>query len=256
MPPYVIAHRGDSDVRPENTLSSFSSALQAGAEVVECDVQLTKDGHVVVMHDAAVDRTTNGSGRLADLTLAEVRKLSAGYPQRFGKKFTGERVPTLVELLAFLRERARILIEIKPDSVTDDEEGGIEARTIAEVRKAQMEKDVALISFSRRALLRCRDQAPEITRGHLFHRGEAGEMLTGAREVASDLVMPSVELLSEELRDRAREAGIKVATWVVDSVDLLRDVARFDLYGVATNKPSLILDAVREINEPDAGGPR
>jgi glycerophosphoryl diester phosphodiesterase len=252
MAPYIIAHRGDSDVRPENTLAAFSSALQAGAEVVECDVQLTKDGHVVVMHDPSVDRTTNGTGLLADMTLAEVRRLSAGYPQRFGKKFTGERVPTLMELLAFLRERARMLIEIKPDSVTDDDDGGIEARTIAEVRKAQMEKDVALISFSRRALSRCRDQAPEITRGHLFHQGEAGEMLAGAREVASDLVLPSVELLSEDLRDRAREAGIKVATWVVDSVSLLRDVARFDLYGVATNKPGLILDAVKGVDDPDA----
>jgi glycerophosphoryl diester phosphodiesterase len=245
MPPYIIAHRGDSDVRPENTLASFSSALNAGAESVECDVQLTKDGHVVVMHDPTVDRTTNGTGRLLDMTLADVRKLSAGYPARFGKKFSGERVPTLVELLAFLRGRCRILIEIKPDSVTDDGEHGIEARTIAEVRRAQMEKDVALISFSRRALVRCRDLAPEITRGHLFHRGDPGEMLAGAREVESDLVLPSVDLLSEDLRDRAREAGIKVATWVVDSVDLLRDVARFDLFGIATNRPGLILEAAR-----------
>lgn len=248
MPPYIIAHRGDSDVRPENTLAAFSSALNAGAESVECDVQLTKDKHVVVMHDPTVDRTTNGTGRLADLTLADVRKLSAGYPDRFGKKFAGERVPTLVELLAFLRGRARILIEIKPDSVTDDEDDGIEARTIAEVRKAQMEKDVALISFSRRALVRCRDLAPEITRGHLFHRGDAGEMIAGAREVESDLVLPSVELLSEDLRDRAREAGIKVATWVVDTVDLLRDVSRFDLFGIATNRPGLILGAARQDN--------
>lgn len=243
MPPYIIAHRGDSDVRPENTLSAFSSALNAGAESVECDVQLTKDGEVVIMHDPTVDRTTNGAGRLLDLTLADVRKLSAGYPSRFGKKFAGERVPTLIELLAFLRGRARILIEIKPDSVSDDERDGIEARTIAEVRKAQMEKDVALISFSRRALVRCRDLAPEITRGHLFHKGDPGEFLAGAREVESELMLPEVHLLSDELRDRAREAGIKVATWVVDTVEDWRHVARFDLFGVATNKPGLILAA-------------
>ena len=250
MPPYIIAHRGDSDVRPENTLASFNSAINAGAESVECDVQLTGDGHVVVMHDPTVDRTTNGTGRLLDLTLADVRKLSAGYPSRFGKKFAGERVPTLVELLAFLRGRARILVEIKPDSVTDDGTDGIEARTINEVRKAQMEKDVVLISFSRRALVRCRDLAPEITRGHLFHQGEPGEMLSGAREVDSELVLPSVELLSEDLRDRAREAGIKVATWVVDSVDLLREVARFDLFGIATNRPGLILGAAARQDTP------
>lgn len=250
MPPYIIAHRGDSDARPENTMASFASALQVGAEVVECDVQLTRDDHVVVIHDPTVDRTTGARGAVRDLSLAELRSLSAGYPSRFGDRYAGERVPTLVELLAFLRDRARLLIEIKPDSVTDDAEGGIEAATIAEVRKAQMEKDVVLISFSHRALLRCRDLAPEITRGHLFHQGQPGEMLAATEAAGAMIVMPEVSLLSEELRDRAREAGVKLATWVVDTVELLRDVRRFDLFGIATNRPSLLMEGIREIEDP------
>ena len=153
MPPLIIAHRGDSAHRPENTLAAFASALELGAELVEMDIQLTRDGAVVVMHDPSVDRTTDGRGPLRDLTLREVRKLSAGYPVRFGSTFAGERVPTLGEALAFLRERARAMVEIKADSVTEDDEGGIEALTVAEVRKLGMEKDVALISFSRRARL-------------------------------------------------------------------------------------------------------
>ena len=246
MPPLIIAHRGDSAHVPENTLASFAAALEVGADLVEFDVQLTKDGQVVVIHDASVDRTTTGRGRVRDLTLAEIRALSAGYPSRFGEAHRGERVPTLAEALGLLKDRARVMVEIKADSVTDDAEGGIEARSIAEVRKTGMEKDVAFLSFSRRALLRCRKLAPEIVRGHLFEKAEPGEVLAGAREVASELVMPEKRMLSDELRDRGREAGLKLATWVVDDPEELRRLARFDLYGVASNRPGVMLDAIRE----------
>jgi glycerophosphoryl diester phosphodiesterase len=246
MVPLVIAHRGDSAHRPENTLSSFASALEVGAEVVELDVHLTSDGHVVVIHDAVIDRTTDGRGAVRDLTLQQVRAVSAGYPERFGSEFRGERVPTLSEALNFLRDRSKAMIEIKSDAVTDDAEGGIEARTIEEIRRAGMEKETVLISFDRRALLRCRTAAPEIMRGHLFGRAQPGEVLEGARAVACELVMPEKGMLSDELRERAREAGLKVATWVVDDPVELVTLARFDLYGVGSNRPGVLLEAVRD----------
>jgi glycerophosphoryl diester phosphodiesterase len=245
MPPLVIAHRGDSARRAENTIASFASALEVGAEIVEFDVQLSKDGHVVVIHDPTVDRTTDGTGAVKDLTLAELRRLSAGYPSRFGDEFRGERIPTLAEVLGLLRDRAIGMIEIKHDSVTADAEGGIEAHTVAEVRKAGMEKQVALISFSRTALLRCREFAPAILRGHLFLRAEVGEVLAGARAVGSTLVLPEKGMLSVELRDRAREAGVKVATWVIDDPAELAALAHFDLYGIGSNRPSEMMEALR-----------
>jgi glycerophosphoryl diester phosphodiesterase len=243
--PLVIAHRGDSAHRPENTPASFASALEIGAAIVEFDVHLTKDGAVVVIHDPTIDRTTNGQGTVQDMTLAEIRRVSAGYPSRFGSSYAGERVPTLAEALGLLRDRAQAMIEIKTEAVTDDADGGIEAHVVEEVRRAQMEKEVALISFDRRALLRCRTLAPEILRGHLFHKAEVGEMLAGAREVGSELIMPEKRLLSDELRDRSREAGIKVATWVVDDVEELRRLMRFELYGVGSNKPGEMLEALQ-----------
>lgn len=246
MAPFVIAHRGDSAHRPENTLSSFASALEVGADVVEFDVQLTRDGHVVVIHDDDLARTTDGRGRVTQLTLQEVRAVSAGYPARFGDRYRGERVPTLGEALGFLRERSRAMIEIKSDSVTDDAEGGVEARTVEEVRKAGLEKETVLISFDRRALLRCRAIAPGIMRGHLFGRALPGEVLEGARAVACELVLPEKGMLSDELLERAREAGLKVATWVVDDPAELASLARFDLYGVGSNCPGVLLDAVRD----------
>ena len=243
--PLVIAHRGDSAHRPENTLASFASALEIGAAYAEFDVHLTRDGEVVVIHDATLDRTTNGHGAVANLTLAEIRSFSAGYPARFGSTYAGERVPTLGEVLGLLRDRALAMIEIKPAAVTDDAEGGIEAHVVEEVRKARMEKEVALISFERRALVRCRTLAPEILRGHLFEGGKAGDMLAGAREVGSELIMPEKRLLSDDLRDRAREAGVKVATWVVDDIEELRRLMRFELYGVGSNRPGEMLEALQ-----------
>jgi glycerophosphoryl diester phosphodiesterase len=246
MPPLIIAHRGDSAHRPENTLASFASALEVGADIVELDVQLTKDGAVAVIHDPTVDRTTSGSGRVAELTLQQLRALSAGYPSRFGSTYAGERVPTLPEVLAFLKGRARALIEIKREAVSDDAAGGIEALTVEAVRRAEMTGDVALISFESRALLRCRELGPEIKRGHLFHRGTPAEVVAGARAVECDLVMPEKGMLSDELMRMAREARLNVSTWVIDDPAELRALLRYDLFAIGTNRPGVLLEETLE----------
>lgn len=245
MTPLIIAHRGDSAHRPENTLASFARALEVGASIVELDVQLTADGQPVVVHDVTLDRTTDRTGDVRRMTLTEVKDVSAGFPARFGDGWTGERVPTLAEALELLRGRAQVMIEIKKDSITDDAASGLEAKTIAAVRDLRMEGEVALISFLRLALQRCRTLAPGIRRGHLFYGASVDEVLAGAREVACDLVMPHKEMLSDELRDRAREAGLRVATWVVDEIEELRALARFDLFGVGSNRPGVLIEALR-----------
>ena len=242
--PLVIAHRGDSAHRPENTLVSFAGALEAGAEIVELDVQLTADGHVVVLHDPTLDRTTTGRGDVRRLTLAEIRAVSAGYPDRFGTAYAGERVPTLGEVLALLRDRARALVEIKTESVTDDAEGGVEARVADEVRRASMAGDVALISFDHRAVLRLQALAPAIPRGQLFGRCTVDEVLAQAGEAGCEIVMPHKGQISDALAQRVHEAGLKLATWVVDEPAELKLLARFGLYGVGSNRPGVLLEAI------------
>jgi glycerophosphoryl diester phosphodiesterase len=250
VPPLVIAHRGDSAHRPENTLASFASALELGAEIVELDVQLTRDGQMVVIHDPTLERTTSGRGRVLDLTVAEVRAVSAGYPELFGDRYAGERVPTLVEALAFLRGRARVLIELKSESITGDLEGGLEAHAIAEVRKAGMVDEVALLSIDTAALGRCRELAPEITRGHLFYRSNPAEVVAGARLAGCDLVMPEKGVLDEAMSREAQAAGLKLGTWVVDDPEELFALERFDLFGVASNRPGVLLEALAERTSP------
>jgi len=245
-PPLVIAHRGDSAHRPENTLASFAGALEVGASMVELDVQLTRDGHVVVLHDPSVDRTTDGRGDVRQMSLADVRALSAGFATRFGETWASERVPTLAEVLALLHGRARVMIEIKKESVSDDEDGGIEARTIAEVRRQGLSDQVALISFEHRALLRCQRLAPEITRGHLFGRTKPEDVVPAARDAGCGIVMPHKGQLSDAVADAVHGAGLRLATWVVDEPAELKRLARFGLYGVGSNRPGVLLQALAD----------
>ena len=245
-PPLVIAHRGDSAHRPENTLVSFAGALEVGAETVEMDVQLTADGHVVVIHDPTLDRTTTGRGDVRRMTLAEIRAVSAGYPERFGTAYAGERVPTFAEVLGLIRERARALVEIKTESVTDDAAGGIEARVADEVRRAGMADQVALISFDQRAVMRLRSIAPTIARGRLFGRTTGDEAVGHAREAGCEIVMPHKSQIDAALADRVRGAGLKLATWVVDDPQEVKALARFGLYGVGSNVPGVLIDAIAE----------
>jgi glycerophosphoryl diester phosphodiesterase len=246
--PLVIAHRGDSAHRPENTLASFASALELGAELVELDVQLTRDDQVVVIHDETLDRTTTGHGLVREHTLPEIRALSAGYPERFGKAFAGERVPTLAEVLGLLRGRARALIEIKHEAVTETDDG-IEALAVAEVRRAGQAAEVAFLSFSRKALVRCRGHAPEVPRGHIFYRATADEILDGAAEAATDLVMPEKGMLTPELVARLQAARLRVATWVVDEPEELRALRPYGLFGVGSNRPGVLTSALADWTE-------
>ncbi len=245
-PPVVIAHRGDSAHRPENTLAAFAGALEVGATAVELDVQLTADGELVVLHDPTLERTTSGRGDVRRMPLAEVRKLSAGCPERFGRAFEGERVPTLAEALGLLRERARVLIEIKGESVTDDVPGGIVARTVELVRRLELTSGVAILSFDHRALRHARQLAPEISRGHLFGRSDADEMLRAALDADCSLVLPHKSRLSDALAERVRAEGLALATWVVDEPEELRQLARFGLDGVGSNRPGVLIDAIAE----------
>ncbi len=155
-----------------------------------------------------------------------------------------------MEVLAFLRGRARVLIELKSESITDDRGEGLEAQTIAEVRKAGMVGEAALLSGDATVLARCREQAPEIVRGHLFDRAKPAEVLAGARAAGCDLVMPEKSSIDEELHRQVREAGLKLGTWLVDDPEELFALLRFDLFGVASNRPGVLLEALAERHSP------
>lgn len=198
--PWVIAHRGFSARAPENTLAAVDMALELGVDMIEVDVTLTRDGHVVVIHDEVLDRTTDGAGRVMESSLDYVRSLDAG--SWFDPSFAGERVPLLEEVLERVRGRATINVEIKLEAVgsgtepADTEVSEIEVSEIEVVRKvvrALRNTDTAeaalVSSFEPRALEALRRAAPEIRRGSLFnrqlHRGRRPSDIAGAVDAAS-----------------------------------------------------------------------
>jgi glycerophosphoryl diester phosphodiesterase len=140
--PIIIAHRGLAEGLPENTLAAFRQSIQRGVPVIEIDLRLTRDGHLVILHDETLDRTTDCSGRAADRTLQQIKACDAGWPSH-----SGERVPTLAEAIELVRGRpVRLLADVKPGTPLDPvlqaiRDHGAEARLILGLRRA---KDVGI----------------------------------------------------------------------------------------------------------------
>ena len=127
----IIAHRGASAYEPENTLRSVKKALELSADMVEVDVRTSRDGHIMIMHDVVVDRTTNGKGYVKDMTLKELKKLDAGL---------GERIPTLQEVAELVRRKAQLVVEIKVP--------GIEKKVLQIVKENELDRQAFITSFS------------------------------------------------------------------------------------------------------------
>lgn len=160
----VFGHRGAAGTHPENTMCSFVEALRARADGIELDVQLTKDGEIVIIHDETVDRTTNGKGWVKDFTYGEIKKLDAG--SFFSAKFRGERIPLLDEVLSWATSNDLLInIELK-NNLIDYE--GLEEAVITLIKQHHLEERIILSSFNHNSVALCRDIAPEIERAILF----------------------------------------------------------------------------------------
>ena len=154
------AHRGFCSQYPENTILAFQKALEEGVDGIENDVQLSKDGHIVIMHDESVDRTTNGKGWVKDLTLAELKELDAS--EKFGSQFGVQRVPTLREYLELVKDQPVITnIEMKTGVFEYLE---MEQMLVDMLREYKVEDRVLITSFNHFTIMRMKERAPEIDR--------------------------------------------------------------------------------------------
>lgn len=164
--PLLVAHRGVSARFPENTIAAFVAAVEDGAAMLELDVGLSADGEVVVLHDATLDRTTDGQGMLSEQTLALLKGLDAG--AWFDPRFVGERLPTLAEVYDAVGQRIAINVEIKREAVRSTVEGGIEEKVIALTRERDLENRIVVSSFDPGAVARVKRLAPEVRAGVLY----------------------------------------------------------------------------------------
>lgn len=154
----VVAHRGSSGSAPENTIAAFEMALESGAEIIECDVRLTREGEVVVFHDRTLNRTTNGKGPVGERTLEELKKLDAG--SWFSSKFRGERIPTLMEVLHLLNGRGLLNIELKADFREHRTNVYLKERVLKAVKESGAEERVFLASFNHTLMREIKNQHP------------------------------------------------------------------------------------------------
>ncbi|MBW0269863.1 glycerophosphodiester phosphodiesterase [Nocardia sp. MH4] len=238
--PFVVAHRGASAARPEHTLAAYELALEEGADGVECDVRLTRDGHLVCVHDRTVDRTSDATGLVSELTLAELRDMN------FGTEDAPSGVLALSDLIGLVldwRSRpTKLFIETKHPVRYG---ALVENKVLAELQRfgiatpASADHSRAVVmSFAATAVWRIRRAAPLLPTVLL---GESSRFLGGgaATTVGATAVGPSVKTLREhpELVDKAAAAGRATYCWTVDDPDDVKLCADLGVSWVATNHP-------------------
>ncbi|WP_431041109.1 glycerophosphodiester phosphodiesterase [Streptomyces sp. P1-3] len=215
----TIGHRGVMGVEPENTVRSFIRAEREGMDVIELDLHLSKDGALVVMHDADVDRTTDGSGAISEHTLAELRELDAG---------RGERIPLFEEVLDAVG--APLQAEIKDKAA---------ARALAEVMvRRDLLGRVDVLSFHDEALAEIRGLLPAV-RTALVASRYGLDVIDRARAVGAGMLVLNIRRLTLELVERAHAAGLKVIGWTVNTQDQLRLARGLGLDGGTTDFPEI-----------------
>ncbi len=232
------AHRGQSGSVPENTMAAFRNAVDLGADWLELDVQMTKDGELVVIHDETVDRTTNGTGRVADLTLAEIRTLDAGQ---------GQQVPTFKEVLRFAREAG---VPILPEAKSPHLYPGLEEKMVEQVVEAGYVDRTVIQCFDGATLERIRAINPDISVSALhgiwdFHGGEPQP--GGAKIVAP---MGEMVLLYPWMIRQARSAGRQVFVWFgfIEHPLVMRLILAFGADGLMVDDPATLAAILRAEN--------
>lgn len=243
----VIAHRGFSGEYPENTLVSFQKAIELGVDYVELDVHFSQDRQLVVIHDALLNRTTNGQGAVADQTLAQLQQLDAG--SWFAPEFAAETLPTLGQVLALASGKTKLLIELKTDQNNLPYEGL--AQAVADtLRRFGVAEWCVVQSFEPSYLSEFAQIAPELKR-HQLILGELWPLpiirdshWRGGRlaQYSAQAVNPFYRTLSAERVNRMHKHGFQVFTYTVNLLEHQHAVINMGVDGIITDHPDVLLE--------------
>jgi len=234
-----IAHRGASAVSPQNTLAAFEKAVELGADAIELDVHLSADGVPVVIHDSNVDATTDGSGRVAELHLVQLKQLDAG--STFGPSFSGERIPTLEEVLQAFGRRALLNIELKSFSLRGNR---LEQAVIGLIERYGLEDRVLLSSFNPFSLRRAKKLAPHISAGLLYAPDLPIPLSRAwlAPLCPHEARHPKHTMVDADYMAQVRKHGYRVNVWTVDDPDEMHRLIELGVDGIITNVPDVLRD--------------
>jgi glycerophosphoryl diester phosphodiesterase len=239
MPPLVIAHRGASAYEPENTLRAFDLAIRQGAQMIELDLHITCDNHVVVIHDPTLNHTTNLKGRVNRLTLDEIRRADAG---------KGERVPTLDETLDLTLGKVSLYLEIKDPRAA--------APTLRIIRERRCQSQVMLASFDIELMRGLGEEVSDTELGlilgnptlHPMVRWREAFPWLALKRVKHQVLCMQVELCYGYLAARARESGKKLYVWTADKERQFARMTSIGVDGIVTNTPDRLIAYLKQRN--------
>ena len=236
MKPLVIAHRGASAYQPENTLAAFALAIEQGAQMIELDLHLSRDNQVVVIHDETLDHTTNLTGRVDQMTLAEIKQADAG---------NGERVPTLDETLDLTIGKLRLYLEIKDAKAA--------AETLRIIRARRCQDDVMLASFDIELIRRLGEEVRDIELGVILGNETLNPIVRwreafpwiALRRINYQVLCMQVELCYGYLARQTKASGKRLYVWTADEDAQFAKMIERDVDGIVTNKPDRLIEFLK-----------
>jgi len=239
--PILLAHRGDKVHAPENTLPAFQQAIQKGADGVELDAKLTADGHVIVLHDSTVDRTTDGKGRVESFTLEAIRKLDAG--KWFDPKFSGAKVPLLEEVFETVGRDKIINIELKNLLTPRD---GLVLKICELIKRHNNHNQILFSSFYPSNLKVAAQELPEVPRGLLVMPGLLGLWARSFGFMFGDYqaLHSHISSASREQIQRAHRLKRRVHVWTVNKPGEITQFKEWGVDGIITDDPQMAVRAL------------
>ncbi len=229
-----IAHRGASALAPENTMAAFERAVGLGADGIELDLHLSRDGELVVIHDDTLDRTTDGNGPVHEKYLGELKRLDAG--GWFGEDFAGQRIPTLMEVLDRFAGKVPLALEVKGGSSFFP---GIEEKVVSALRWHSAVGQAAVASFDHHALLRLKELEPTLrTAALIVGRPVSIAALAGAAR--ADAMALESSLVTKTEVEACHAAGLQLVVWVVNDPAQMRHFIGLGVDGIITDRPDLL----------------
>lgn len=257
--PLIIAHRGASALAPENTLAAFQKAIDDGAEGIEFDVRLSKDGVAVVFHDFGLKRIARREGRVSDLTAAELGKLDAGTwfnirnPHKGDEKFAAEIIPTFTQLLDFLKDYQGLLyVEMK---CRETEVAPLVRAVCRIIAESELLPQIKLNSFKLKAIALAKKILPEVKTAALFQpkintilRGKS-RLMEKAQAYFADELSLHYSLATKKMIEKAKEKGFPVTIWTADSPAWVKRAIDLGIDAIITNNPARLLAVRAEMQD-------
>lgn len=234
--PIVFAHRGASAHAPENTLAAFELALIQNADAIELDVKLSADGHIVVIHDPTVNRTTGSQGRVKDLSLAQLKSLDAG--SFFSETYRGEKIPTLAEVFEAVGKRTLINVELTNYTTPRDK---LVESVCKLVEHFGLQEHVMFSSFFASNLTRARACLPKVPRGLLALNGLLGAWARsfGFAFGRYQALHPNLHDVSPQQVQRVHRLKRRIHVWTVNTADDMRRLFHWNVDAIFTDDPQL-----------------